>query len=134
MGTKIKILLLVLPIGVFSQDKVTNLKKLAFNYCLVGNYSAIDSTFYDKYKDASSTQISIDGNFLENEELTNKINDFTINQTSKYYSRGNNLHFESGNKNIIFCDCLNFYESKELDSYVKKLVGIKPKNKSIKRK
>ncbi|ASE61931.1 hypothetical protein H3Z85_22440 [Chryseobacterium indologenes] len=135
MGIKIKFLLLVLilPIGVFSQNKVTNLKKLAFNYCLVGNYSAIDSAFYNKFKDASATQIAIDGNFFENEELTTKINNFTTSQTSKYYSRDNNLHFESGNKNIIFCDCLSFYESKELDNYVRKLIGSASQRKSSKK-
>ncbi|MGH1516440.1 hypothetical protein [Chryseobacterium sp. JK1] len=134
MGAKIKfLLLLIFPIGIFSQNKVTNLKKLAFNYCLVGNYSAIDSTFYNKFKDASSTQISIDGNFLENEELTSKINNFTTTQTSKYYSRDNNLHFESGNKNVIFCDCLRFYESKELGNYIKKLIGVAPKKKTSKK-
>lgn len=133
MGAKIKFLLFILPIGVFSQNKVANLKKLAFNYCLVGNYSAIDSTFYNKFKDASATQISIDGNFFENEELTNKINSFTTTQTSKYYSRGNNLHFESGDKNIIFCDCFSFYESKELDSYIRKLIGVTPKKKTSKK-
>jgi len=129
METKIKfiLLLLIIPFGMFGQSKISNLKKLAFNYCLIGNYSAIDSTFYHKYKDASSVQISINGNFFENEELANKIDLFTTNATSKYYSRGNTLHFESGSKNTIICDCLSFYESKELDDFTRKLLGLKIK-------
>lgn len=136
MGTKIRIqlLLLIIPLGMFGQVKYSELKKLAFNYCLVGNYSAIDSTFYNKFKDASSIQISIDGNFFENEDLKAKIDSFTISRTSKYYSQGNNLHFESENKNTIVCNCLQFYESKELDTYVKKVLKINSKKKSTKRR
>jgi hypothetical protein len=126
MGTKIKgiyvLIVLLISSKIIGQNKVSEIKKYAFNQCIVLNYSKIDSTFYKTYKDASGVQISIDGNFLEDVDLKNKIIDYTIAVTGLYYSQKNNLHFESGDKNIIFCNCFDFYESKELDKFVKKLI------------
>jgi len=129
MGTKIKkaefllVLLLFFSIKTTAQNKLLQMKKYAFNKCISYNYQKIDSTFYQTYKDASGIQISIIGNFLEDDEMKNKIIDYTINKTGLYYSQKNNLHFETGEKNIIFCNCLNFYESKELNVFLKQLLN-----------
>ncbi|SEO85613.1 hypothetical protein SAMN05444671_1218 [Flavobacterium sp. CF108] len=118
----------------YGQYKISNIKKFAFNQCVILNYSKIDSTFYNNLNDVSTVQFSINGLFFEDELLKNKIIDYTINTTSSYYSQKNNLHFETGDKNIIFCKCFDFYESKELDSYIKKIVGINNKKKIINKK
>lgn len=139
MGIKIKNLkyafafLILSTIEVLGQDKLTEVKKYAFDKCLSYNYQKIDSNFYNTYKDASGVQFSINGNFLENDELKNKIIDYTINETGQYYSIKNNLHFETGDKNIIFYNCFDFYQSKKLDSYIRKLIGLTPKKKTSKK-
>ncbi|UUF14173.1 MULTISPECIES: hypothetical protein [Flavobacterium] len=127
MGTKIKqgiylLILLLIYSKTISQNKVVDVKKYAFNKCIIYNYQKIDSTFYKNYKDASGVQISVNGNFIEDDILKTKIIDFTINVTGLYYSLQNNLHFETGDKNIIFCNCFDFYESKELNNFVKKVL------------
>ncbi|UWY28742.1 hypothetical protein N4T20_02180 [Flavobacterium sp. TR2] len=126
MGTKIKdiyiVIFLLFFLKIVGQNKIVEIKKYAFNKCLSYNYQKIDSTFYKTYRDASGVQISINGGFLENDELKNKIVDYTIAITGIYHSQENNLHFETGDKNIIFCNCFNFYESKGLDKFVKKLL------------
>lgn len=106
----------------YGQNKAVNIKKFAFNQCLILNYSKIDSTFYNNLNDASTLQFSINGNFNENNEFMKSIINYTELKTSKFYSQKNNLHFESGDKNIIFCNCFDFYESKELDKFVKKVL------------
>ncbi|OOV19199.1 hypothetical protein [Flavobacterium sp. LM4] len=128
MGTKTEkanyiLLILLISLKCLGQNKVIELKKYAFSKCLDYNYQKIDSTFYKIYKDASAVQISIDGNFLEDDELKNRIINYTISVTEKYYSQKNNLHFETGDKNIVFCNCINFYESKELDKFIKKVLN-----------
>lgn len=137
MDTKIKttfVLFLIFSTKVLlGQNKINEAKKYAFNKCISYNYQKIDGNFYNIYKDASGTQISIEGNFLEDEEFKNKLIDYTIEKTGLYYSLKNNLHFENGDKNTVFYNCLHFYESKELDNYVKKILGIRPKKKSIKK-
>ncbi|WP_202703517.1 hypothetical protein [Flavobacterium sp. UGB4466] len=133
MGIKIKknnyLLLFVLLIftKAIGQNKVAEIKKYAFNKCLSYNYQKIDSTFYNTYKDASGVQISINGNFLEDDELKNKVIDYVIAVTGLYYSQKNNLHFETGDRNIVLCNCFAFYESKGLDLFVKKIVNVKDK-------
>jgi hypothetical protein len=127
MGTRIEkakyvLVILLISLKCLGQNKVIQLKKYAFSKCLDYNYQKIDSTFYQIYKDASAVQISIDGNFLEDDELKNKIIDYTISVTEKYHSQKNNLHFETSDKNIVFCNCINFYESKELDRFIKKSI------------
>ncbi|MGH1516444.1 hypothetical protein [Chryseobacterium sp. JK1] len=139
MGIKIKKIkyvfafLILSNIEVLGQNKLMEVKKYAFNKCLSYNYQKIDLSFYNTYKDASGVQFSINGNFLEDDELKNKIIDYTINETGQYYSMKNSLHFETGDKNIIFYNCFGFYESKELDSYIRKLIGVHPKKKTSKK-
>ncbi|WP_456311934.1 hypothetical protein [Pseudomonas shirazensis] len=116
------LLLLCCYTTTYSQKKDLNIKKFAFNQCLILNYTKIDSTFYSDTNDASTVQFSVNGNFDEDNELKESINNYTVLKTSNYYSKKNNLHFESGDKNIIFCNCFNFYESVELDKFIKKLL------------
>ncbi|AZA81940.1 hypothetical protein C1637_24755 [Chryseobacterium lactis] len=121
--------MLLFSINLSAQYKVSEIKKYAFNRCLQYNYSKIDSTFYDVYKDGSGVKSSVIGKFIEDQDLKNKVNDYTIAKTNEYYSKKNNLHFESGDKNTITYDCFDFYESKELDGFIKKMIGIKKSKK-----
>ena len=72
---------------IIAQNKGVEIKKFAFNKCLSYNYQKIDSTFYKTYKDVSGVQISLNGNFLEHDDLKNKIIDYTIAVTGLYYSQ-----------------------------------------------
>jgi hypothetical protein len=109
---------LLISAKIIGQSKVTEIKKYAFNQCVILNYSKIDSIL----NDASTVQFSVRGNFIEESNLIKNIIDYTVLKTSNYYSQKNNLHFETGDKNIIFCNCFDFYESQELDKFIKKLL------------
>ena len=127
MGIRIKkaeciLIVLLISAKIIGQSKVTEIKKYAFNQCVILNYRKIDSIFYNKLNDASTVQFSVRGNFIEDSNLIKNIIDYTVLKTSNYYSQKNNLHFETGDKNIIFCNCFDFYESQELDKFIKKLL------------
>lgn len=121
------LILLMCSINILAQHEIKTLKKYAFNKCINYNYLKIDSTFYSKYQDASGIQLSVEGNFIENPELQTKIINYTIEKTGFYYLRKNDLHFDYGDRNTIVYDCLNFYESKELKIFIKKLDNITSK-------
>ncbi len=65
---------------------------------------------------------------------SDKIRSFTEKQTKDFTVIEPSYYSETGKSNTITADCMNFYESKELDNFIKEIVGIKPKKKSIKRK
>lgn len=116
--------LLLSTVIIYGQKKQINLKKYALNSCIFSNYSRIDSTFRIKFKDASASKFSVEGNFNEDNELTDKVVEFTLAKTATYYLSQNNLHFDlDENRNSILCDCLRFYESKELDKFIKKILN-----------
>lgn len=126
MGTKIKrriLLLFIIFIPFFLQAQdVKNVKKYAFFKCLKFNYQKIDTNFWDNYRDASGIMISLDGSFFENPKFQDKIIDFVDKETVDFHSNEISLHLETGYKNIVFCRCLDFYESKLLDRFIRKLL------------
>ncbi|GEM_PF-2254673 len=46
--------------------------------------------------------------FCKMMNLKNRIIDYTISATEKYYYQKNNLHFETGNKTLFFVTVLTF--------------------------
>jgi hypothetical protein len=103
-------------------SKIGYMKKYAFDYCLYINYNKVDSTFLYKYKikDKSSTEFSSLGKITEKEQKA--IRDFTKKETEKFYSMGHPYYSEEENSNIIVARCFYFYESKELDKFIRKLL------------
>ena len=106
-----------------SAEKLRYAKKFAFNYCIFNNYSKLDSNYHKVYKDASGLVFSIYGKFNENEEVKKKLIDFILRKTSTFFSQRTALQDIS--KNIVICNCLNFYESVELQTFVVKLFSVK---------
>ncbi|OXA85894.1 hypothetical protein [Flavobacterium hercynium] len=99
--------------------KLDYMKKFALENCIYNNYNKIDSTFFSKYRDVSAVALSSYGELTELEQ--NKIREFTKSKTSSFYSNGNTFHFENGKTNIVICECLLFYDSKELLAFLKKI-------------
>ena len=134
MGTKIKFLLLsVLMSNILhsqSNENVNILKKYALHKCLMNNYYKVDSLFISHdYTPSYLFQVkSIDYDLLD------KINVYSEKNTSNYYRNGVQENLEDPKANYIFWNCMDFYEPKELDNYVKKILGINPKKKVIKKK
>ena len=52
----------------------------------------------------------------------NKIRKFKKDKISSFFSHGNTFHFENGKTNIVICECLLFYESRELDKFINKVL------------
>lgn len=108
---------------VSNADKVRYAKKYAFNYCIFNNYSKLDSNYHKTYKDASGLMFSIYGQFNENEKAKKKLINFILKKTSTFFSQRTALQDIS--KNIVICNCFNFYESAELKNFVIKLFSVK---------
>lgn len=123
MGTKIKLLLfLLLLISNFSYSQsikdIRILKKYALYKCISNNYYAVDSTFNSHdYTSSYIFQVkSIDY------ELLDKIDRYVKISTSKYYKNGIMENFEDKKANYICWHCSTFYESKDLDVFLKRLL------------
>ena len=65
---------------------------------------------------------------------SDKIRRFTEKQTKDFTIIESSYHSETGIANTITADCMNFYESKELDNFIKELLGINTKKKNNKKK
>lgn len=100
--------MLLISAKIIGQSKVTEIKKYAFNQCVILNYSKIDSIFYNKLNDASTVQFSVRGNFIEDSNLIKNIIDYTVLKTSNYYSQKNNLHLRQEIKILFFVIVLIF--------------------------
>ncbi|WP_326981065.1 hypothetical protein VUJ46_12335 [Chryseobacterium sp. MYb264] len=112
-----------------AQTENVILKKYALHKCLSNNYKNADPSFVSHDYSASYIfQIKkADYNNL------NAIDAFVDKTTGDYYKRGVLENLEDANANYIFWYCMDFYESKELDSYIKKLVGVALKKKTSKK-
>ncbi|AZA84431.1 hypothetical protein C1637_06200 [Chryseobacterium lactis] len=110
-----------------------NMKKYVFDHCLYINYNKIDSSFLTKFqmKDMSSTEFSTLGKLTDSQ--TKKLRNYTIKEAGNFYSMGHIYYSEQENSNIIVAKCLYFYESKELDSYIRKLIGVTSQRKNSKK-
>ncbi|WP_213084022.1 hypothetical protein [Chryseobacterium lactis] len=109
------------------------MKKYVFDHCLYINYNKIDSSFLTKFqmKDMSSTEFSTLGKLTDSQ--TKKLRNYTIKEAGNFYSMGHIYYSEQENSNIIVAKCLYFYESKELDSYIRKLIGVTSQRKNSKK-
>lgn len=131
MGIKIIAVFILIGNILYSQSKeIQTVKKYALQKCLKENYNSIDSTFTSHdYSASYIVQIkNADPNIL------NKVNDFTIKNTSQYYKMGVSENLEDSKANYVFWHCMDFYESKELDNYIRKIIGIVPKKKTSKKR
>lgn len=125
MGTKIKkeiltILVFLVTINLYSQKKevVKELKTFALCSCVNKNYSQIDSTFYSSDVTNSyilqSSPLSID----QYERFSKFIDD----KTKDMYKEIPYGSYDAPKANMIFYFCLEFYESKQLDNFIKKML------------
>ena len=99
------------------RDRIKLLKKYAFYLCMEHNYNRIDSIF-------RFPNDHIDGVvfFHYGLEVLEKTKDFVIQNTQFEFPSGR-LKNEIGDPkaNLICLDCFDFYESKELDRFVRKM-------------
>ncbi|MCC9020620.1 hypothetical protein [Flavobacterium lipolyticum] len=120
MGTKIILSFLLIGSIAYTQskDEVHLLKQYSLQKCLKINYHSVDSTFISHdYSASYMLQVkNADYNML------NKLDDFTAKNTSQFYEMGVSENLEDSKANYIFCHCMDFYESKELDKFIKKVL------------
>ncbi|CAA7387196.1 hypothetical protein [Chryseobacterium fistulae] len=142
MGIKIKQLVIFslvffshLISGQAVEGRIKYMKKYAYSNCVYINNNKLDATYLnDKFQlSDKSENLFIDlGKISDKESI--KIREFTEKQTKDFTVIEPSYYSETGKANTITADCMNFYESKELDNFIKEIVGIIPKKKSIKRK
>jgi len=131
MGTKV-IKLIIISLTFFSytvygqtqEDKIKYMKKYAYCNCVYINNNKLDTIYLsDKFQlNDKSEKLFVDlGEISEIESA--KIRKFIEKQTKDFASVESSYHSETGTANTITADCLNFYESKELDIYIKEIVN-----------
>ncbi|CAA7195291.1 hypothetical protein [Chryseobacterium potabilaquae] len=140
MGIKVKQLVIFsliflghLICGQTVDSKIKYMKKYAYCNCVYINNNKLDVTYLnDKFQlSDKSENLFIDlGKISDKESI--KIREFTEKQTKDFTVIESSYYSETGKTNTITADCMNFYESKELDSYIKKLVGVASKKKTKK--
>ncbi|WP_160140257.1 hypothetical protein [Chryseobacterium sp. c4a] len=141
MGTKI-IQLITISLVIFSNlisgqtkdDKIKYMKKYAYCNCIYVNNSKLDATYLnDKFQlSDKSENLFIDLGKISNNESA-KIREFTEKQSKDIATLESSYHSETGRSYTIVADCLNLYESQELDSYIRKLIGVTTKKKTSKK-
>ena len=96
------------------RDRIKLLKKYAFYLCMEHNYNRIDSIF-------RFPNDHIGGVVFFHYGL-DEIKDF-VNQNTQFKFPNGLLKNEMGDPkaNLICLDCFDFYESKELDRFVRKI-------------
>lgn len=125
MGIKIKILIIVLTLSnvLFGQNKkeIHIIKKYAMYKCLMNNYSQADLTF--KSHDYTASYVfqieKVDYNLLD------KIDKYVLDNTSSFYKDGISENLEDEKANYICWKCIDFFESKKLEKYIKKITNYK---------
>lgn len=112
-----------------AQTAQTVLKKYALHKCLSNNYKNADSSFISHdYSASYMFQIkAADYNKL------NLLDKHIEKATSDYYKMGIIENLEDSRANYVFWYCMDFYESKELNSYIKKLIEVTTKKKNSKK-
>lgn len=118
-------LLFLINTALFAQNKETVklLKRLALSVCLSDNYNAADSTFIDRdVSGAYYYQIikASDSAFLGTMK-------FTREWTKDFYKVHPYGTYDIDKANQVFDFCMDFYESKRLDQFIKK--ALKDENK-----
>lgn len=125
MGTKISkstllIIALLITSALYSQRKedVKVLKKYALCSCINKNYNRIDSTFYS----SDVTNSYIIQYYPLNIDRTKKLIRFIDDNTQDFYKMPPFGSYDAPKANMIFYFCMDFYESKKLDKFVKQLL------------
>ncbi|RZJ49259.1 MAG: hypothetical protein EOO44_18585 [Flavobacterium sp.] len=114
-----------IPFFSYSQtanDKIKYMKKYAYCDCIYVNNNKFDTEYLnDKFQisDKSSNQFIHLGKIYEDE--SKEIRKFTEKITASYYFFESSYYSENGRSNTITSMCLEFYESKELDDFIRKL-------------
>lgn len=117
------------------ENKIKYMKKYAFCSCIYINNNILDSTYLNNKFQLSDQSQKLFADLGEISDVqSDKIRNFTKKQTKGFTVIESSYYSETGSSNTITADCMNFYESKELDSYVKKILGIDTKKKVIKRR
>ncbi|MEC5396001.1 hypothetical protein [Bergeyella sp. RCAD1439] len=135
MGIKIKqivffslIFLNHLIYGQTIEDKIKYMKKYAYCSCIYINNNKLDSTYLNnKFQSSDKSQKLFADLGKISDEQKDKIRSFTEKQTKYSTVIESSYYSETGKSNTITADCIFFYESKELDSYIKKILDITPK-------
>jgi len=131
MGTKIIKLFFYINIFLFSimssaqtvDAKLKYIKKYAYCNCIYINNVRFDEKYLsDKFQisDKSSNEFIELGKITEHD--SEKIRSFTEKITGGFYLIESPYYSESGGSNTITSMCLEFYESKGLDKFIKTLL------------
>ena len=103
------------------KKNIESFKELAFCRCVTENYSLIDSTFSQTYQDLSLSVI-----FSGRPLSMNVWDSLSVYSGAKTYGAypmtSHTTDQVGGISNFISLSCLEFYKSKELDSYIKRLM------------
>jgi hypothetical protein len=142
MGTKIKQLVIFSLIffghqiyGQTNESRIKYMKKYAYCSCVYINNNIVDSTYLnDKFQLSDKSQNLFTDLGKISDLQSDKIRRFTEKQTKDFTIIESSYHSETGIANTITADCMNFYESKELDNFIKELLGINTKKKNNKKK
>ncbi|MCC9020619.1 hypothetical protein [Flavobacterium lipolyticum] len=97
-------------------------KKYAYCNCIYTNNVKLDEKYLSnkfQISDKSSKEFIELGKIKERD--SEKIRSFTEKITGGFYLIESPYYSESGDSNTITSTCLEFYESKELDKFIKKL-------------
>lgn len=126
--------LILLSIIGYSQshnDKLKYIKQYAYCNCVFLNNNRFDAKYLnDKFQvsDKSSNSLITLGEISE--QQSKLIRDFTEKMAGNFYSFESPYYSESGTSNTITSMCLEFYDSKDLDDFTRKLLGLKIKNRN----
>ncbi|MDR2121657.1 MAG: hypothetical protein LBP34_00895 [Flavobacteriaceae bacterium] len=107
----------------FCQNKlVSELKTYALCSCITNNYRAVDNTFNSK-DITKAAIVQINPISVETIESLEK---YVEDKTMDFY-KGYNVYtgYDFSNPNMIIYNCTEFYKSKELRQYIRKLIKIK---------
>ncbi|WP_143154982.1 hypothetical protein [Flavobacterium chilense] len=131
MGTKIiksffyiNIILLTTMSSAQTVDiKVKFIKRYAYCNCIYVNNVRFDEKYLNDKFQISDKSIK---EFIELGKITEhdreKIRSFTEKMAGGFYLIESPYYSESGSSNTITSMCLDFYESKELDKFIKKIL------------
>lgn len=115
----------IFNVMLFSQNiKNKDLKIYALSSCIQDNYKRIDDKFMSA--DMTNSFIFQDLSNLSINQLS-LFKKFITENTNNYYEELPNKEYEIEKANLIIYKCVKFYESKELDNYIKKLLKEKSK-------
>lgn len=119
MGIKIILTKLCICLSIYATAQSENiiLKKFALNKCIANNYKSVDSSFVSHDYSASYIFQVKNADYKK----LNLIEKYVRKTTSDFFKMGTSENLGDAKSNYIFWYCINFYESKELDNFIKRL-------------